>query len=62
MFNHSLLHLQEGRVSWTVPPAWIELHGMKGFSVRLMAKWKQRVSGEGGMLVMETQPIDIRWL
>lgn len=62
MFNRSLLHLQEGHVSWAVPPAQIKLHGTKGFSARLMAKWKQCVSSEGGMLVMETQLIDIRWL
>lgn len=37
-------------------------YSTKGFSVRLMAKWKQRVSGEGGMLVIETQLIDIQWV
>lgn len=38
-----------------------QLHGTKGFSAQLMAKWKQRVSGEGGMLVMETWLIDRQW-
>lgn len=61
MFNRSLLHFQEGHVSWAVPPAGIKLHSTKGFSVRLMAKWEQRVGGEGGMLVMETQLIDTQW-
>lgn len=38
-----------------------QLHSTKGFSARLMAKWKQRVSGEGGMLVVETRLTDRRW-
>lgn len=62
MFNCSLLRLQEGHVSWAVHPARIKLQGTKGFSVRLTAKWKQHVSGKGGMLVMETQLIDRQWL